>query len=117
MARRAIVSRTVVGTEVSVLGLNIETAEPENKTYVLSGSFTKTEGEGDAKKTVLDEKKLLKAVQKSYDTDTFKNIKIVDTKPVNTLYGMWEEDFIAHAFQLDPVTRKPLDDEEGEAEE
>lgn len=95
MARRAIITRTVEGTQVDVLGLNIKTAEPENRTYVLSGKYT-------------DDKKLLKAVQKTYDTDEFKNTTIVGKSPANKLYGMWEEDFIASAFELDAKTRKPL---------
>lgn len=95
MARRPIITRTVEGTQVDVLGLNIKTAEPENKTYVLSGKYA-------------DDKKLLKAVQSGYDTDEFKNIAIVGKKPVSKLYGMWEENFIASAFELDPQTRKPL---------
>ena len=115
MARRAIVSRTVVGTQVTVLGLDTVSAEPQNKTYTLSGSYftEKKDAEGKVIERVIDEKKALKAVQKAYDTDTFKNIKVVDAQPVNKLYGMWEEDFITNAFELDPETRKPI----GQSEE
>lgn len=110
MARRAIVTRTVMGTQVTVLGLNTETAEPENRTYILSGAYRKETKDSDGKviKSVIDEKKLLKDVKKAYDTDNFQNVEIVDTQSVNKLYGMWEEDFIAHSMELDPVTRKPI---------
>lgn len=111
MARRAIVTRTVSGTQVSVLGINTETAEPENRTYVLSGLYKvvdEKDEKGNAVKTHFDEKKALKDVQKAYDTDEFKNVKIVDHQQVDKLYGMWEEDFIANAMELDPTTRKPL---------
>lgn len=103
MARRSIITRTIIGTQVTVLGLNTETAEPENRTYVLSGKLE-------------DEKKALKTVKKLYDTDEYTNVKIVDTQSVNKLYGMWEEDFIANAFELDPSTRKPLTVEDTDAE-
>lgn len=106
MARRAIVTRTVSGTQVTVLGLNVETAEPENRTYVLSGTYTKV---AEDKTESFDEKKALKDVKKAYDTEDFKNVKIVDHQQVDKLYGMWEEDFIANAMVLDPQTRKPID--------
>ena len=113
MARRAIVTRTVSGTHVTVLGINVETAEPENRTYVLSGLYKvvdEKDENGTAIKTHFDEKKALKDVKKAYDTDEFKNVKIVDHQQVDKLYGMWEEDFIANAMELDPKTRKPLGD-------
>lgn len=104
MARRSIITRTVKGTEVTVLGMNTETAEPENVTYVIPGNYEKVVDE----KAVFDTKKLLKVVKASYDTETFANVKIVDCKNVDKIYGMWEEDFIANAFELDPKTRKPI---------
>lgn len=111
MARRAIVTRTVSGTQVSVLGINTETAEPENRTYVLSGLYKVVDeksDKGEVLKFHYDEKKMLKDVQKAYDTDEFKNVKVVDHQQVDKLYGMWEEDFIANAMELDLTTRKPL---------
>lgn len=102
MARRQIVSRTVVGVEVNVLALDCTTAEVVNKDIVLSGSYM------DKDTNTYDEKKILKALKKSYETDDFKIAKIVSTKPANKLYGMWEEDFIANAMELDPTTRKPI---------
>lgn len=104
MARRAIVTRSISGTELSVLALDVVTAEPQTATYVLSGSFVDKSG-------AVDEKKALKAVRKAYDTDDFKIVKVVDAKPIRKLYGMWEEDFINQAFELDPATRKPIPEE------
>lgn len=98
MARRAIVTRRIVGTEVSVLALDTVTAEPQTATYILPGSFS-------------DKKKVLKAVQKVYDTDDFKIVTVVDSHPIRKLYGMWEEDFISQAFELDPISRKPISKE------
>ena len=104
MARRSIITRTVKGTEVTVLGINTETAEPENATYVIPGNYEKVVDE----KAVFDTKKLLKVVKEAYDTETFANVKIVHCKTGDKIYGMWEEDFIANAFELDPKTRKPI---------
>ena len=84
MARRSIITRTVKGTEVTVLGMNTETAEPENVTYVIPGNYEKVVDE----KAVFDTKKLLKVVKASYDTETFANVKIVDCKNVDKIYGM-----------------------------
>lgn len=98
MARKAIVTRTIIGTEVDVLGLNTETCEAVTNTYILKGAY--------------DASKALKQVKKMYDTDKIQNVKITDAREANRLYGMWEEDFIKNAFELDPKTRKPLGEEE-----
>lgn len=108
MARKAIVSRTVIGIKVSALVLNVEAQEPSTEVYFLSGSFKNKET------GLYDEKKVLKAVKASYEDDVIKVCKIVAIEDCNTLYGMWEQDFINHAMILDPVTRKPIgmDDED-----
>lgn len=89
------VTRTIVGTEVTLLALDTVSAEPQNVTYTLSGKFK-------------DSKALLKAVQRKFDTDTLKHVSVVSTSAVNQLYGMDESDFIAHAVKLDD-NRKPID--------
>lgn len=97
--RKAIVTRTIASTEVTVMGVNTETAEVENKTYNLSGVYS-------------NDKKLLKAVKSAFETDTFKVVQIVDSEQVSRLYGMYENDFLSNAMELDPETRKPLYSEE-----
>lgn len=89
------VTRTIVGTEVTLLALDTVSAEPQNVTYTLSGKFK-------------DSKALLKAVQRKFDTDTLKHVSVVSTNAVNQLYGMDESDFIAHAVKLDD-NRKPIE--------
>lgn len=89
------VTRTIVGTEVTLLALDTVSAEPQNVTYTLSGKFK-------------DSKALLKAVQRKFDTDTFKHVTVVSTSAVNQLYGMDESDFIAHAVKLDD-NRQPIE--------
>ena len=89
------VTRTIVGTEVTLLALDTVSAEPQNVTYTLSGKFK-------------DSKALLKAVQRKFDTDTLKHVSVVSTCAVNQLYGMDESDFIAHAVKLDD-NRQPFE--------
>lgn len=89
------VTRTIVGTEVTLLALDTVSAEPQNVTYTLSGKFK-------------DSKALLKAVQRKFDTDTLKHVSVVSTSAVNQLYGMDESDFIANAVKLDD-NRKPIE--------
>lgn len=110
MARKAIVTRTVSGMEATVLGMNLETATPETKTFTLSSTYTKEERDEEGKiiSSEVDEKKMLKDVKKLYDTETFTIVKITSYNRIDRLYGMWEEDFIAHAMELDPKTRKPI---------
>ena len=103
MARKAIVTRTVVGTEVSVMAVDCIHGEVVNKTYVLSGKYK-------------DGVSLLKAVQKAYDSAEIKHVQVVSEKPVNQIYGMWEEDFIANAMKLD-ADRKPIEAVEAETAE
>lgn len=92
---KKMVTRKIVGTEVTLLALETVSAEPQNVTYTLSGKFK-------------DSKALLKAVQLKFDTDTLKHVSVVSTRAVNQLYGMDEIDFIAHAVKLDG-NRKPIE--------
>ena len=95
MARKRMVTRTIESTKVTTLALDVTTSEPCNRTYNLSGVYD-------------NEAKLLKAVQKAYDTDTLKNVHVVSNEKVETIYGMDENQFLALAVELDPVTRKPI---------
>ena len=98
MARKPIVSRTIKTTEVVALCINLQTEEPFNKKFVLSGSFK-------------DNKALLKAIQKQ-DTDEVKAVHVVSCEEVENLYGMAEEEFVSLAEKLDPQTRKPIEQAE-----
>lgn len=93
MARKPMVTRTFVTTEVTILALDIVAGEPFNEVVTVP-------------RTCNDEKKLLKKVQEMFDTDTRKAVHIIDSKEVETLYGMEEAQFIANAVILDPTTRK-----------
>ena len=89
MARKAMVTRTVTATKITVLGMNVETCEPMNMTCTLPGVYK-------------DEKKLMKAVREAIETDDFKVAKIVDKVEEETLYGMNLSKFIAEAEILPP---------------
>lgn len=92
MAKPSMITRTVVGTKVTVLCLNTETAEPFNDSVIISGKA--------------DDKTALKAAKKILDTDTVSVCKVVDLESVEKRYGMSEQDFIAHAVEL-PLLPKP----------
>lgn len=98
MARKPMVTRTIVTTKVNVLCLNVQDAEPFNKVVTLP-------------RTYKDEKKLLKKVEEVVNTDEVKAVHIVDKEEVETLYGMTEQDFITNATILDPTTRREIESE------
>lgn len=93
MARKPMITRTIITTKVIVLCLDVNSAEPFNETVTLP-------------RTYKDGKKLLKSVEEVINTDTVKAVHIVDKKEIETLYGMTEQDFINNAKILDPATRK-----------
>lgn len=93
MARKPMVTRTIITTKVIVLCLDVNSAEPFNETVTLP-------------RTYKDDKKLLKSVEEVINTDYVKAVHIVDKKEIETLYGMTEQDFINNAKILDPATRK-----------
>lgn len=96
MARKPMVTRTIITTKVIVLCLDVNSAEPFNETVTLP-------------RTYKDDKKLLKSVEEVVNTDTVKAVHIVDKKEIETLYGMTEQDFINNAKILDPETRKEVE--------
>ena len=104
MARKPMVTRTIVTTKVNVLCLDVQSAEPFNKVVTLP-------------RTYRDEKKLLKKVEEVVNTDEVKAVHVVDKEEVETLYGMTEQDFITNATILDPTTRKELETETEETEQ
>ena len=89
MARPQMVTRTILTTKVTVLCMDVNTAEPFNKEVVLPRTYN-------------DEEKLLKKVRVVVDTDSVKAVHIVDSEVVKTLYGMAEQDFINNAVILPP---------------
>ena len=99
MARKPMITRTIVTTKLNVLCLDIKSADTFNKVVTLP-------------RTYKDEKKLLKKVEEVVNTDGVKAVRIVDKEEIETLYGMSEQDFINNATILDPATRKEAEAEE-----
>ena len=89
MARAPQVTRTIPTTHCNVMCLDITAGEPCNKDIVLP-------------RTYKDELAMLKAAKKVVETDTIKAVHIVSSVVQETLYGMSEQDFIAHATILPP---------------
>ena len=96
MARKFDFTRTVTATIATALCFNKETAEAENKTVALSGTYPD------------GSKKLFKLVSKELSNDTIKVIEIVDVEHVSKLYGITVDDFMKNATELDPKTRQPI---------
>lgn len=98
MARKAMVTRTIITTKVNALCVDLSINEVCNEVVTLPRTYKP--------------EKLLKAVEKALDGTTFKPVSIVSVKEVETLYGMDEQTFINNALVLDPETRKVLEAEE-----
>ena len=89
MARVPMVTRTITTTKVNVMCLDTETGEPCNKIIVVPRSYK-------------DDETLLKKVKEVLETETFKAVHVVDKEEIETLYGMTEQEFIAHAKVMPP---------------
>ena len=89
MARKPQITRTFRTNRITVLCLDVVTAEPQNVTVTLP-------------RVLNDEKKTMAAVKAAIETDTLKAVSIVDSEVIEQLYTMDEDFFLAHAT---PVTR------------
>lgn len=91
--REVMVTRTVIGTEATVLCINTETAEPYNKEVVLSGEFK-------------DVNKMLTAAAKLIDDDENKAVKVVSSRKIERRYGMPLDVFIGVSEELPLLPKK-----------
>lgn len=96
MARERMVTRTVELSVCEVMCMNTVTAEVQICTFEIGGGLT-------------DEKALLKAVKKLYETDTFKCVAISKVTQKEILYGMPESRFIELATILPPRGAKGVE--------
>lgn len=96
MARKFEFTRTIENTEVVALVFNKITAEAENKTLYVSGSYD------------VGDRKLAKRVEKLIESDEYKFIQVVDAKVKSALYGTTLDQFMSIAVELDPKTRQPI---------
>lgn len=88
MARKRMITRTIMQTTAEVMTLDIETAEVQIRPYDIGGQYTDEE--------------LLKKLQKIFQTDTFKVVHIESQFCKEVLLGMDEEEFIRLAKVLPP---------------
>lgn len=100
MARKPMVTRTVITTKASVLCVNTVAEETVTQEVEVPRTYT-------------DDKKLLNAVKDVLDA-TIIPVKVISTETVETLYGMTEQDFIANAQKLPP---RPKTDKDENAQE
>lgn len=83
MKRERMVTRTITTTNVTVLVINVETAEPHNETFQLLGKY---KNDGD----------ILKEIDNLVEYP-FKVVHIVDKRESATKYVMSEKDFVEYA--------------------
>ena len=83
MSRQRKITRTIEETKITVLALNVETAEPS---YIECYTTDKE----------TDENKMLKKLKKVYETDELKLVKITETETHTAVYEMSEIDFIKY---------------------
>lgn len=88
MARQRMVTRTVEVNKYSVMTLNTDSAEVRVIDYTVGAIDKNTDA--------------LKILKKAYETDSLKLCAITAHTCETLLYGMPEEDFIAHAKILPP---------------
>lgn len=91
--KESMVTRTILGTKVTAIVMDMNTCEPSSVTYEIGGQHTNNE-------------KLLNKVRKEHDTEDFKVVKITDVEPFEKRYGMKESDFISHATELELLPRR-----------
>ena len=89
MAKPKMVTRTMSTTQATLLCLDVESAEPENRTFTFPGTFKK-------------DADILRAAAKLLEIEapTIHAVHVVNVEVKEVLYGMTEADFIAHANEL-----------------
>lgn len=88
MSRERMVTRTIIITKGTMLGLNIETKEAATETFSIPGKHTGQEA--------------LKKLQKDYIDKLFQPVAVTEYTNDEVLYGMSESDFLKHAKALMP---------------
>lgn len=96
MARKRMVTRTVMQTKANVMTLDVTSAEVQVFQYDIGGQYTDDD--------------LLKKLQKLFQTDTLKLVHIESQTCKEVLLGMDEEDFIRLAKVLPPRNTNNYED-------
>lgn len=90
MARKPMVTRTLTSTTATILCIDVKTAEPFNKEFVLPRAYN-------------NEELLLKKARELYEVGTVKLIAVVDVQLKKMNYKMSEEKFIENADEAQEV--------------
>lgn len=94
MARIPMVTRTVTTTHATIMAADLIKGEIFNEIVVCP-------------RTYKSDKDLMKFLSGDYDNDEHKAVQVISTEVVETLFGMTEVEFMAHAK---PIV-KPVKDE------
>lgn len=89
MARKAMVTRTILSTKVTALCTDIVANEMVEKEITLPQTYK-------------DNNAILKVLEKTFNTDTLKAVRINKVEVEEKLYGMDEQKFIENAVVLPP---------------
>lgn len=100
MARKRVVSRTIVTTVATALVCNVTTAQVLTKEYTLSLKLSTDEA--------------LKAAKKAYETDNEKIVAVTKVEYNEQLYAMPEIMFLKYAT---PVNSDEVEDDDEERDE
>lgn len=97
MARERMVTRTFEVTTIELLTVNTDTAEVRKLELPITGFSA--------------QRKPLEYLKELYETDTVKVVTYKELSTSQALYGMTEQDFLAHAALLPPRTSEKSADE------
>ena len=90
MARKRMVTRTLISTELTILCLDVETGEPMNRKFIVTGKFNNDEA-------------ALKKAKQTYESTTLKLVHVVNSEQMKLQYKMDENKFIANADEVEEV--------------
>lgn len=88
MARIPKITRTIKTTEVTILCLDTQTAEPSNQTFTLPRTYKDTDD-------------MLKKAKAMYETSNYKLVDVVNFAVIEEKYEMDEIDFISKGKKVD----------------
>ena len=96
--REKMITRSMKVTDAQVLMVNLETQATEQTNVMMPNTYK-------------DDKALMKALTKAYEGSTLKPVHVMTSQVIEKLYGMTEKSFLDNAIELDPTTRKALDND------
>lgn len=96
--RNKMVTRSMKVTVATTLMVNLETQATETIEVNMPNTYK-------------DDKALMKALNKAYEGTSTKPVHVISSSVIEKLYGMTEKTFLDNAIELDPKTRKVLEDD------